>query len=303
MKGIIFGVCIMGVWGQIAVAAHGPFYQLGKNVAVNSAQMAWDNLGRNCAKIDVFAQIVEDSILNTVRDIQTTYRGRSARQFGAGYRDGLSSVLDTVGEKCRHNKKAKVHLGEAKQLLADNFQDRPISESNSYAYRIGYNSGSQLARMVWDNLPGDCQEKTPLFVELVGENMGEVVADIGTTYTGRAAEHFAQGYLDGLVGVSGGLTEQCPKKCGSFGSVMGQSSGNLFCPIADKSKNTKEVPKLTSKIANMGGERCGNDYRSRCQSEFVSVVEKKCPKYLGLDSFEDYYGSNNKSFCASSPPQ
>jgi hypothetical protein len=118
MKGIIFSVCVMIFsWGEMAVA--GPFYDMGKNASVDLAKTAWNNLGEDCNKIDAFAQIVEDGIRDTAREIETSYRGHFAKDFAVGYQDGLSSVLNQVRDKCP---KAMSLLERLKQLVKKLFK-------------------------------------------------------------------------------------------------------------------------------------------------------------------------------------
>ncbi len=320
MKGIIYSVCVimLGVWGEMAVAA-GPFYQVGNNAAKGLAEIAWENLGRDCNKIDVFTQIVEDSIRDAARDIRTRYRGRSAKDFGTGYQDGLSSVLDRVGQKCR-SENAKTLLKQLKQLLVKLFKaiiivkptmpDQPkMPEKHqkpahdygwSYGgyepsyYRIAYNAANGLTRVAWDSLGRNCR-MTSQFVEIVGYGVDDVIADIGTRYTGWAAEQFGRGYIDGLVDTLERLVNLCENECGLFGNAMGEWSAKLFCPIA---KEIGKAPKFTSRLANIRGKKCGNAYGSECESGFVDLAKASCPKYTRSGTFKDYYSSDNKGCCA-----
>lgn len=79
----------------------GSFYNIGKNAAESSAMSAWDNLGADCHKIPTFVQLIEDSMDDVVADIGTKYQGQSANEFGSGYIEGLSSVLDDVQAQCQ----------------------------------------------------------------------------------------------------------------------------------------------------------------------------------------------------------
>ncbi|OAD20965.1 hypothetical protein THIOM_003292, partial [Candidatus Thiomargarita nelsonii] len=189
MKGIIYSVCVtmLGVWGEMAVAAHGPFYKVGNNAAIGLAEIAWDNLGRDCNKIDVFAQIIEDSISDVKRDIRTRYRGRSGKDFGAGYKNGLSSVLDRVGNKCQ-SKNAKTSLKQLKQLVAKLAPKPEPPTQGQYGspygggyepsyYRIAYNAANGLTRATWDSLGRNCS-MTEQFAEIVGYGVDDVIADI-----------------------------------------------------------------------------------------------------------------------------
>jgi len=304
MKGIIYSVCVtmLGVWGEMAVAGHGPFYKVGNNAAIGLAEIAWDNLGRDCNKIDVFAQIIEDSISDVKRDIRTRYRGRSGKDFGAGYKNGLSSVLDRVGNKCQ-SKNAKTSLKQLKQLVAKLAPKPEPPTQGQYGsgggyepsyYRIAYNAANGLTRATWDSLGRNCS-MTEQFAEIVGYGVDDVIADIGTRYTGWAAEQFGRGYIDGLVDTLERLVNLCENECGLFGNAMGEWSAKLFCPIA---KEIGRAPKFTSRLANIRGKNCGNAYGSECESGFVDLAKAKCPKYTRSDSFKDYYSSDNKGCCA-----
>jgi len=314
MKGIIFSVCVMmlAVWGEMAVAAQGPFYRVGNNAAKGLAEIAWNNLGSNCNKIDVFAQIIEDSISDVKRDIRTRYRGRSGKDFGAGYKDGLSSVLDRVGNKCQ-SENAKLLLKQLMQLLAKLAPkpapvvdpiSKPKKPARHYAwsyddyepsyYRIAYNAANGLTRAAWDSLGRNCR-MTSQFVEIVGYGVDDVIADIGTRYTGWAAEQFGRGYIDGLVDTLERLVNLCENECGLFGNAMGEWSAKLFCPIA---KEIGKAPNFTSRLANIRGKNCGNAYRSKCESGFVDLAKASCPKYTRSGTFKDYYSSDNKGCCA-----
>jgi len=79
----------------------GSFYNIGKNAAESTAMSAWDNLDRDCQQIPSFVQIIEDSMDDVVADLGTKYQGQSAKDFGSGYLDGLSNVLDDVRGKCQ----------------------------------------------------------------------------------------------------------------------------------------------------------------------------------------------------------
>jgi hypothetical protein len=79
----------------------GPFYNIGQNAAESSAMSAWGNLGKDCQKIPAFVQLIEDSMDDVVADIGTKYEGESANEFGSGYLEGLSSVLDDVRAQCQ----------------------------------------------------------------------------------------------------------------------------------------------------------------------------------------------------------
>jgi len=130
MKAIIFSVCvIIFSWGEMATAS--PFYDMGKNAGVNLAKMAWDNIGENCRKIHIFAQIVEDGIRDVARDIETRYRGNSAKDFAVGYKNGLSSVLNKVGGKCRA-RKARSLLDQLRQLFKLILAEGSIQEPRIY---------------------------------------------------------------------------------------------------------------------------------------------------------------------------
>jgi len=76
------------------------FYNIGNNAAKSTAKSAWDNLGPNCQQIPTFVQIIEDSMDDVVADLGTRYKGQSAQDFGSGYLDGLSSVLNDVRTQC-----------------------------------------------------------------------------------------------------------------------------------------------------------------------------------------------------------
>ncbi|MEN8218333.1 MAG: hypothetical protein ABFS56_18585 [Pseudomonadota bacterium] len=233
MKKIIFSVCVIMVgWGEMAVAGHGPFYNVGNNAGVGLAESAWDNLGRSCREIQIFAQIVEDGVRDAARDIETKYRGRSAKDFGAGYQDGLLSVLNRVRNRCGN---ARTLLERLERLVLKLFkviiaggshQEKHQKPYNDYRwfqkpsddyrrfqkpsddyrrpyqsyYSIGYNAGSGLARSIWDSLGQDCR-MTRQFVRIVRYSVDDAIAGIGRRYRGWAAEQFGQGYVDGLVDV------------------------------------------------------------------------------------------------------
>lgn len=76
------------------------FYNIGNNAAKSTAKSAWDNLGRDCQQIPSFVQIIEDGMDDVVADLGTRYKGQSAKDFGSGYLDGLSSVLNDVRTQC-----------------------------------------------------------------------------------------------------------------------------------------------------------------------------------------------------------
>jgi len=76
------------------------YYKIGKNAAESIAMTAWDNFGHDCRRIPSFVQIVENNMDDVVADLGTKYQGQSAEDFGSGYLDGLSNVLDDVRAQC-----------------------------------------------------------------------------------------------------------------------------------------------------------------------------------------------------------
>jgi hypothetical protein len=235
MKKIIFSVCVMMVaWGEMAVAGYGPFYNVGNNAGVSLAETAWDNLGRSCREIQIFAQIVEDGVRDAARDIGTKYQGRSAKDFGAGYQDGLLSVLNRVRSRCGSGN-ARTLLERLERLVIKQFKviiaggtlhEKPRKPYDDYRrpqkpyddyrrfqkpyddyrrpyqsyYSIGYKAGSGLARSIWDSLGHDCR-MTRQFVRIIRYSVDDAIADIRRRYRGWAAKQFGQGYVDGLMDV------------------------------------------------------------------------------------------------------
>jgi hypothetical protein len=310
MKGIIFSVCVMMVgvfsWGKMVVAAPGPFYNVGKNAAEQSAESAWDNLGRNCKNIQTFAQIVGDSVHDAARDTETRYRGRSAKDFGAGYQDGLFSVLNRVRDECGDENAILEKLRLSLNKLFPDQDDasipdktpsdgpRPPRPYHQSYYRIAYNAASGLARTTWDNLGWDCT-KTSKFVEIVGYGMDDAIAEIGTRYTGWAAEEFGRGYIEGLMDVLNQVINICVNECSPLGNAMGEWSAKLFCQVATA---IEKAPKFTGRIAHIRGKKCGNAYGSECESGFVGIAKDSCPEYTSSDSFKDYYSPGNEGCCS-----
>jgi len=277
------------------------------------AESAWDNLGRSCKNVPIFAEIVEDGIRDAARDIETRYRGRSAKDFGAGYQAGLSRVLNKVRNRCE-TRKVRTLLERLEQLVKklfkvilaggtvredpDFYQDktRLYGGGQSY-YRLSYNAASGLARSTWDSLDRDCT-KMSQFVRIVGSGVDDATADIGTRYTGWAAEEFGRGYIDGLVDVLERLVNLCVNECSMLGNAMGEWSAKMFCRVAQE---IRRVPRFTSRIANIRGSICGNAYRSECELGFVGIARGMCPRYTRSNHFRDYYRAEDNGCCSYNP--
>jgi len=318
MKRIIFSVCVM-IFSYGAVA--GPFYNVGQNAAIGLAESTWDNLGRNCRNIDTFAEIVEDGIRDAARDIEIRYRGHSAKDFGAGYQAGLSRALNKVRDRCESRRVRRL-LARLERLVKKLFklviaggtlyeEPEPYEEHEYYPvpprpygggehypvpprpyygggeqsiYRIAYNAASDLVRSTWDRLDRECM-RTSQFVRRVGYGVDDATADIGTRYTGWAAEEFGQGYIDGLVESLERLVNRCVNECGRLGNAMGEWSAKMYCRVAQE---IRRAPRFTSRIANLRGSMCGNAYKSGCESGFFGTARWMCPRYTGSSRFRDY---------------
>ncbi|KHD06871.1 hypothetical protein PN36_10055 [Candidatus Thiomargarita nelsonii] len=74
----------------------GSFYILAFKEARQLAQKAWENIGKDCRKTNMFIQTVGDGVDNVLREIGSEYGGRAVEDFGKGYIDGLLVVLDQV---------------------------------------------------------------------------------------------------------------------------------------------------------------------------------------------------------------
>jgi hypothetical protein len=76
-------------------------YNVAYNAAEGMAQSAWDNIGRDCTKLDQFVKIISLSVGDAVNKIGTPpYTGTAAEDFGTGFIHGLRSVLGRVAIKC-----------------------------------------------------------------------------------------------------------------------------------------------------------------------------------------------------------
>jgi len=76
------------------------FYNIAYKSAKNLANNAWKNIGEDCTKTSIFVQIVGNGVDDAINDIGTKYKGRSAEQFGNGFIDGLTEVLELVVARC-----------------------------------------------------------------------------------------------------------------------------------------------------------------------------------------------------------
>lgn len=213
-----FSVCLitMGVLplGEIAIAS--PFYNMGKNAAESLAESAWNNLGKDCRKVQTFVKIIKDG----KKDAEggTIYQGRSAKAFGSGYQDGLSYVLVKVcskcqqrGSKCQRRKGVTALLTELEQLSGkkpdatvtnkkkETDGKRPPSRHGNF-YNMGKNIGQKMADNAWRNLRKSCSNINA-FRQMIEDSMDDVAADIGTKYKGQSAKDFGSGYIAGLSGV------------------------------------------------------------------------------------------------------
>jgi len=80
----------------------GSFYILAFKEARHLAQKAWENIGKDCRKTNMFIQTVGDGVDNVIREIGSEYgrEGRAVEDFGSGYIDGLVDVLEQVVNRC-----------------------------------------------------------------------------------------------------------------------------------------------------------------------------------------------------------
>jgi len=80
----------------------GSFYYVGKNAAETTAQSAWNNFDQDCGNADRFMVLVADSadrVGNTLGKY-TQYGASAVEDFGSGYIQGLTGVLEDVVNKC-----------------------------------------------------------------------------------------------------------------------------------------------------------------------------------------------------------
>jgi hypothetical protein len=325
MKGIIFSVCVMMVgvfsWGTIAVASPGPFYNIGENAGEMLAENAWNNLGKSCQNLRTFTEIVRDGIQDAARDIELRiYGGHSARDFSDGYQAGLWRVLKQVRYQCRQTRNANSLLDRLEELVRSLFNrvlaggrvyqpapEPPVTEPDAPTYyrpspggshyNIAKNAARGLAESTWGSLGWDCT-RTSDFVKIVGYGVDDAIADIGTRYTGWAAEEFGRGYIDGLVEVLDRVVNLCVNECSMLGNAMGEWSAKMFCRVAEVIGRT---PRFTSRVVNIRGRICGNAYSSGCESNFVGIARGMCPRYTGSDAFRLYYRAANDGCCSYNP--
>ncbi|MEN8217268.1 MAG: hypothetical protein ABFS56_13050 [Pseudomonadota bacterium] len=85
---------------QQSVNTHSSFYNIAYKSAKNLANNAWKNIGEDCTKTSIFVQIVGNGVDDAINDIGTKYKGPSAEQFGNGFIDGLTEVLERVVARC-----------------------------------------------------------------------------------------------------------------------------------------------------------------------------------------------------------
>ncbi len=95
----------------------GPFYRIGYSTAQGLAESAWDNIGRDCRKLNDFKSLIKDSINDAARDMRTKYQGESATDFSFGYQAGLMDVLKMIRSQCAHRSWDKRLLDEIEQFL------------------------------------------------------------------------------------------------------------------------------------------------------------------------------------------
>ncbi|MEN8218332.1 MAG: hypothetical protein ABFS56_18580 [Pseudomonadota bacterium] len=164
-------------------------------------------------------------------------------------------------------------------------------------YNIAYNAAQGSAQSAWDNIGHDCT-KLDQFVRLISMGVSDAVNDIGTRYTGRAAEDFGAGYINGLRAVLGKVALDCVNECHMLGHAMGEWAAKMFCRLAAVIGHT---PSFTSRISNVDGGICGRAYRRGCENNFVGVARGMCPTYANGPAFWNYYGGADGGSCGYDP--
>jgi len=194
-------------------------------------------------------------------------------------------------------------------------------------YEIAYNAAQGLAQSAWDNIGHNCTRLNP-FISIISLGVNDAVNDIGTPpYTGRAAEDFGTGYINGLRAVLGKVALDCvslgvsdavyrgraaevfgtgyikvaldnANECQMLGQAMGEWAAKMFCRVAAVIEHT---PSFTRRISNVDGGICGRAYRRGCENNFVRIALGMCPTYANGSAFWNYYGGASGGCCGYDP--
>ncbi|KOR29456.1 hypothetical protein TI03_02285 [Achromatium sp. WMS1] len=161
-------------------------------------------------------------------------------------------------------------------------------------YRIGRNSSSSVAMSAWRNLGRDCT-KADRLLQILGDSVDRTARTLRSgRYSGRSAQDFGAGYIDGLVNVLDGVIDKCTGECTNIGNFAGQAAAEIFCAVGDAIGGTPSFSGLQDRPNIV----CGEAYRMGCESNFVNEATGMCPMWAQGPNYDDYYPSSRNGCCA-----
>lgn len=101
-------------------------------------------------------------------------------------------------------------------------------------------------------------------------------------------------YVSTLMSELEKVVNSCGNKCGQVGRIIGEEGAAVFCELA---KIIGHTPRFDG-LRDAPNLVCGESYKVRCESSFVSRATNECPKYAKGAAFDSYYRAEANGVCS-----